>query len=56
MLSCKQASQMMSQKLDRPLSTRERTALWLHLSMCSGCRKYNEQMKFMRKVFMRLKE
>lgn len=48
MLSCKQASQLVSQALDRPLTRRERWALRLHLWMCAGCRRFNRQLILIR--------
>jgi len=48
MLSCKDATKLMSQSQDRKLSLMERISLRLHLMMCSGCRNFNEQMAFLR--------
>jgi len=48
MLNCKQATQMMSQGLDRRLGWRERLTLRLHLLICEGCRRTREQFEFLR--------
>lgn len=43
MLSCKEATRLMSETLDRPLSLRERMALRLHTLICSGCQRARQQ-------------
>jgi hypothetical protein len=48
MLSCKEASLLMSQGLDRRLSRWERVSLRLHLVICKGCRRFDGQMIFLR--------
>jgi hypothetical protein len=48
MLSCKDASMLMSQALDRRLSLQERISLRLHLAICEGCRRFERQMVFLR--------
>lgn len=37
MMMCKQATRLMSKRLDIPLSLKERFALRFHLSMCDAC-------------------
>lgn len=44
MLNCKEASQIISQSLDRPLSFSERLQLKLHLMMCDACRQFKRQL------------
>lgn len=46
MLSCEQATQLISRQLDTALIYRERFGLRLHLSMCSACRAYRQQLEF----------
>jgi hypothetical protein len=53
MLSCKEASALMSQALDRRLSLRERLSLRLHLAICEGCRRFERQMAFLRSACRR---
>ena len=48
MLSCKQASQLISQSLDRPLTMRERFALKLHLFVCKYCKRFGQQVQTLR--------
>jgi hypothetical protein len=48
MLSCKQASQIISQSLDRPLTMRERFALRLHLLICKYCKRFSQQLQTLR--------
>ncbi len=50
MMKCKEASQLMSQGLDRPLGLGERIGLRLHLLICSGCRAVRHQLSFIRNV------
>lgn len=54
MLSCFQASQLLSQSLDRPLSWRERLSLKLHLIICEVCTRFAKQLKFMRDAVRQL--
>ncbi len=48
MLNCKQATALMSQKMDRDLHFGKRMSLRFHLMMCSGCRNFSKQMEFLR--------
>lgn len=50
MISCKHATELMSQDLDRQLSRSERLRLRLHLLFCIGCRRTREQFRFMRQA------
>lgn len=56
MLSCKQASQLLSQSLDRGLSRRERLGLTLHLILCSMCRRFGRQIGLMRDMVRRSRQ
>lgn len=47
MMSCKQMTHLISQGLDRELSTRESMTLRLHLMMCSGCTNFRNNMQFL---------
>ena len=44
MLSCKHASQLLSQSLDRRLTLRERVGLRLHLMVCDVCERFGKQL------------
>jgi hypothetical protein len=50
MLNCKQASQLISQSLDRSLTLRERIALLLHLIICKYCKRFSQQVQTLRYV------
>ena len=43
MLSCDQATFLMSQRSERPLGLTERLQVRLHVLMCSGCRLFGRQ-------------
>ena len=53
MMSCKEATKLMSQTQDRELSLSERAALKVHLALCGGCRNFHSQMDFIRRAFQR---
>jgi hypothetical protein len=44
MLNCKDASQLISQSLEQPLTMRERFALNLHLLICKYCKRFSQQL------------
>jgi hypothetical protein len=48
MLNCKQTSLLVSQSLDRPLTWRERWAVRIHLLICVYCRRFKQQLKWIR--------
>jgi len=48
MLSCKESTHLISEAQDRPLSFTEKAALETHMLICVGCRRYREQMDFLR--------
>lgn len=50
MLTCKQASQLVSESLDRPLAWPRRAALRFHLLLCRACATYRRQMLHMRRA------
>ena len=53
-LSCKEASRLASQGLDRRLGFGERVALRLHLAICDGCAQFTRQIAFLRKAVREL--
>ena len=53
MLSCKKATELMSQGQDRPLSLGERIGLRLHVWICAGCANYRRQMSVLRSACRR---
>lgn len=48
MLNCKQATALMSQRMDKELGMLQKMGLRFHLMMCGGCRNFGKQMKFLR--------
>lgn len=48
MLNCREATRLHSEAQERELTFKERTLLRMHVAMCSGCRNFGEQMKFLR--------
>ena len=46
--SCKQASRLQSEAMDRHLGFFERLGLRIHLLLCGWCRRYGEQLQFLR--------
>lgn len=49
-ISCKSASQLVSQSLDAPLSWQSRLVLRLHLAICKYCRRFSQQLVALRKA------
>lgn len=48
MLTCKDASHLISRAQDRPLGFRERFGLRMHLLLCESCRRFEQQMRLLR--------
>ncbi|MBA1445522.1 MAG: zf-HC2 domain-containing protein [Chromatiales bacterium] len=53
MLTCKDASRLISEGQDRKLSQREKIGLRLHLWMCDSCRLFEKQLGHLRQVVRR---
>jgi len=49
-LSCREASRLISQGMDRRLSFTEKIALRLHLVICDACTRLNRHMEFLRRA------
>jgi predicted anti-sigma-YlaC factor YlaD len=56
MLTCKEATRLVSQGLDRKLSFGERLLLRVHLAICDGCTNFRSQAASLRKAVSRLAE
>ena len=54
MLNCKDASQLISQSLDRSLSWSERFKLRVHLFMCKACTRFNQQLHQLRSAIKKM--
>lgn len=50
MKNCEQITRLLSDGQERPLSWKERMAVRLHVSMCSGCRNFGAQMPRLRQI------
>ena len=48
--TCKETSALLSQAQDRPLTFRERMALYVHLPLCNGCRNFRSQLAVIRRA------
>lgn len=55
MLTCKQASQLISQSLDQPLSLPQRLQLKVHLFLCGACRRFRQQLHLLRAALQQLR-
>ncbi|HMO15898.1 MAG TPA: hypothetical protein PKD64_17885 [Pirellulaceae bacterium] len=49
MLNCKETTKLISDSLDRKLTFRERMGLWLHMMMCSLCRRFRSNIIALRR-------
>ena len=47
MLTCQEASELVSQSLDRRLRLHERWAVRLHLLICTACTRFKRQAEFL---------
>ncbi len=55
-LSCKEAAKLMSQRQDRILTGPEEMALKEHLFVCLNCRRFDQQLDFLRRLAKRYAE
>jgi len=55
MLNCKNASQLVSQSLDRKLNFKERCGLRFHLFMCGACSRFNKQLLLISQAFKKMR-
>ncbi len=53
LVSCKEATQWLSQGEERPLSLSERVKLGLHLRVCEACSRFAAQLRLMREALGR---
>jgi hypothetical protein len=47
-LSCREASRLISESLDRELTRRERWSLRIHAAICTACQRFAKQIKLLR--------
>lgn len=50
MMNCKQATRLLSDAQERPLSLTERASLKIHVMMCSACNNFGKQMGTLRNI------
>ena len=55
-LNCKEASRKISESGDRSLRFGERVGLWAHLSVCTACTNFNNQMALLRKAMQQYRD
>ena len=55
-ISCKKATQLLSEEQDRDLSFSEWASLRAHLAICRGCRAVSEHFKLLRRALQQLFE
>ena len=55
-ISCKDASTLVSQREDGPLLTWQRFVLRLHLSVCAACARFEQQVAFLRTAMHRYRQ
>jgi hypothetical protein len=53
-LTCKEATKLASQRMDRRLGFAERAGLRIHLAICDGCARVTKQMAFLRTAVRQL--
>jgi hypothetical protein len=56
MLTCKDASELLSQGQDRRLGLGERLRLRLHLLICQGCSNFGRQLVILRTAIRRYRD
>jgi hypothetical protein len=56
MLSCQEASRLLSQRQDRDLGFWERLKLRAHLALCDVCTRFSKQLDFMREALRRYRD
>ncbi|MCT7654138.1 zf-HC2 domain-containing protein [Oceanimonas sp. NS1] len=50
MLKCRQATRLMSESQERPLTSQEKLSLRLHTLMCSACNNFQRQLPVLRRL------
>lgn len=53
MLSCREATRLVSESQDRRLGIQDRLSLRLHLAMCTACSEFDRQMGTLRTAMRR---
>ena len=50
MISCREASRLVTEGLDRDLPVADRARLRLHLAICTACTRLSRQLEFLRRA------
>jgi hypothetical protein len=50
MITCRHASRLLSNRLDRPLSWFERLILRVHLLLCASCRRFGRAIEWLHHI------
>jgi hypothetical protein len=53
-LSCREASRLISESLDRELTRRERWSLRIHTLLCTACQRFAQQSKMIREAVAKM--
>jgi hypothetical protein len=56
LVTCREASRLLSRRLDRPLPFGERVKLRLHLLVCDACARFERQMALLRAAMRKYRE
>jgi hypothetical protein len=54
LIPCRHAHELLSRRMDAPLTAAERGRLWLHLRLCRACNRIEGQLGFLRQAMRRL--
>lgn len=54
LITCREASERLSRRMEEPLGPRELLGLRMHLLACSHCRRFDAQVRVLRQAFSRL--
>jgi hypothetical protein len=54
--SCAETARRLSESQDHPLPFGTRVGVTLHLAACRFCRRYQRQLRFLRRAFQQLRE
>ncbi len=55
-ISCQDASRLVSRREDGPLTAWQRLVLRLHLSVCAACSRFERQVRFLRSAMHRYRQ
>ena len=55
-IRCKDATRLVSQREDAPLSGWQQLVLRLHLSVCAACSRFEKQVEFLRSAMQRYRQ